>query len=72
MLANDLRSLIAFAAVMMALSAFFLCLVVLDLIGTAVLRLWLSASPGAARQARFRAALMAYRSRNRKHGRKRR
>ncbi len=72
MLGDDLRLLIAVVVAMAGLGAFLLCSVVLDLIGTAVLHLWLSASPGAARQARFRAALAAYQDSFARHARKKR
>ena len=60
MLTNEFHLLAALTAVLTGLGIFLLCLVALDLIGAAALRLWLSVSPGAARQARFRAALAAY------------
>ncbi len=59
---NEFRLLTGITAVLGGLGAFLLCLVVLDLIGAVLLRLWLSLSPRAARQARFRTALAVYRS----------
>lgn len=72
MLTNEFHLLAALTAVLTGLGTFLLCLVVQDLIGAVVLCLWLSASPRAARQARFRAALAAYQSPSAKRGNKRR
>ena len=72
MLTNELGLLAVLTAVLTGLGIFLLCLVVQDLIGAAVRTLWLSASPGAARQARFRAALAAYQGSFAKRGDRRR
>jgi hypothetical protein len=72
MLTNELGLLAALTAVLTGLGIFLLCLVALDLIRAAVLRLWLSMSPGAACQVRFRVALTAYQESFARHGRKKR
>ena len=56
---TEFHLVVALTAGMAGVGTLFLGLVVLDLIGAAVRRLWLSLSPDAARQARFRAALAA-------------
>lgn len=70
MLINDLRVPIALAAAMTGLGVFLLSLVGLDLIRAAAHRMWLLASPAAAQQARFRAALAAYQGRAQKEMRR--
>jgi len=70
MWACDIRLPIALAAALTGSGALLLCLLALDLARALGLRLWLLASPRAARQARFRAALAAYRSRTGKWGRR--
>jgi len=70
MATNEFHLLVALTAILMGLGVFWLSLAASDLIGTAVRRLWLAASPAAARQARFRAALAAYRGRSRKRVRR--
>jgi len=62
--------LIALTDIMTGLGAFLLCLAALDLLGAAVRRLWLTASPAAAQQARLRAALAGYRDRARQRMRR--
>ncbi len=69
---DEIHLLAALTAVLAGLGSFLLCLVAMDLIGATVLRLWLSVSPDAARQARFRAALAAYRRSFTESGRKKR
>jgi hypothetical protein len=59
-LTNEFHLLAALTAVLTGLGIFLLCLVVQDLIGAAALRVWQAVSPGAARQARFRATMAAY------------
>jgi len=71
-LTNEFHLLTTLVVVLTGLGAFMLCLAALNLIGAATWRLWLSASPGAARQARFRAALVAYQSSFAKRGRRQR
>jgi hypothetical protein len=69
-LTNEFHLLAALTAVLIGSGIFLSCLVALDLIGAAVLRLWLSMSPGAAQQARFRKALAAYQDSFAKRGRR--
>lgn len=63
MLAHDLRVLIALTAVLAGGGTLLLCLAAVDLASAMCRDLWLLASPGAAHQARFRAAVAAYRNR---------
>ena len=70
MLGNDFCLPIRVASVLAGAGALLLCLVVLDLARALGSRLWLLASPRAARQARFRAALTAYQARARKQVRR--
>jgi hypothetical protein len=71
-LSNELDLLVALTAALTGLGSFLLCLVALDLIGAVVIGWWLSMSPGAARQARLRAALAAYQGSSAQRGRKER
>ena len=59
----DLRLLIALTAALAGVGALLLALAALDLASALGRRLWLLASPRAARQARIRAALAAYQAR---------
>lgn len=61
---NEFHLLAALMAGMAGVGTLLWGLVVLDLIDAAVRRLWLSLSPGAARRARFHAALTAYEGSN--------
>lgn len=70
MLLPDLRVLTALAAVLAGGGALLLCLAAVDLASALCKCLWLLASPGAARRARFHAALAAYRGRARKRVRR--
>ncbi len=66
----DLRVLIALTVSLAGLAALLLCLAAVDLARALCTRLWLLASPGAARRAHFRAALAAYRVSSAKRARK--
>jgi len=70
MLGNDFRLPVMAVAVLAGAGGLLLCLVMLDLARVLGNRLWLLASPSAARQARFRAALAAYQARARKRVRR--
>lgn len=63
MLTNPLGSLAVLTSVLAGLGALLLTLAGLELLGAAAERLWLRRSPVAARQARVRALLAAYRER---------
>ena len=60
----DLRLLIALTAALAGSGALLLALTGFELLGAVVERLWLRHSPAAARQARVRALLAAYRKRS--------
>ena len=64
MLANPWAGLNVRTGVLASLGALLLTLTGCDLLGAAVERLWLRRSPAAARQARVRALLAAYRERD--------
>jgi len=66
LLVSDFRILVAVTAILAGAGTLLLCLAVADLARALCKCLWLLASPGAARQARFRAALVGYRGRARK------
>lgn len=66
MLVSDFRILNALTAILTGAGALLLGLAALDLASARCVRLWLLASPQAARQARFGAALAAYRGRPQK------
>ena len=66
LLMNDFRLPIMIASVLAGAGTLLLCLMSLELARVLGNRLWLLASPRAARQARFRAALVAYQARARK------
>ena len=66
MLASDFRLFEILVATLAGAGALLLCLAAVDLASALCVRLWLLASPRAARQARFQAALAAYRSRTRR------
>ena len=70
MLVSDFRVLNALTASLAGAGALLLCLAALDLASALCRYLWLLASPGAAREARFQAALTAYRGRARKRVRR--
>lgn len=63
MLMNPWAGQAALAGLLAGLGALLLAFVALELLGAAAERLWLRHSPGAARQARVRALLAAYRER---------
>lgn len=63
MLPNPWTSLNVLIGVLAGLGALLLTLTGLELLGAAAERLWLRRSPAAARQARVRALLAAYRER---------
>lgn len=67
---SDYRILVALTAILAGVGTLLLCLVAVDLARALCTRLWPLASPGAARQQRFRAAVAAYRSHTRKWGRR--
>lgn len=62
----DFRMLVALTAILVGVGTLLLCLAAVDLARALCIRLWLLASPGAARQARFRDAVAAYRSHTRR------
>lgn len=70
MLVSDFRMLVALTAILVGAGTLLLCLAAVDLGSATLVHLWLLVSPTAARQARFRAALAAYRGRDRKRGRR--
>lgn len=70
LLMNDFRLPIMVASVLAGAGTLLLCLAALDLARALGRRLWLLASPRAARQARFRAALAGYQARARKRVRR--
>lgn len=63
MLMNTLGGLTVLTAALAGLGTLLLALTGLELLGAAVERIWLRHSPAAARQARVRALLAAYRER---------
>lgn len=58
---DDLRVLIGLTALLIGVGVLLLCLAIADLISALCMRLWLLASPAAARRARFHAVLAACR-----------
>ena len=60
MLAHDLNLLTVLTALLAGIGALLLCLAAVDVARAMCMHLWRLASPGAARQARFRTALAAY------------
>lgn len=66
----DFRMLVALTAILAGAGTLLLCPAAVDLASALCTRLWLLASPDAAREARFQAALAAYRGRARKRVRR--
>ena len=60
MLVSDFRMLVALTAILAGAGTLLLCLAAVDLASALCRRLLLLVSPGAARAARFHAALAAY------------